>query len=114
VGLNAYTECERQNTNEVVSYLLDEPVAPRTILDSERGEIAYLGVCAGCHSYTGRLIGPPIQTIQALYLDDPEGLAKYLAEPVKKREDYPEMPPQAYLGEETLLAVSKYVLALEK
>lgn len=114
VGIKDFTDCEFSNTDDVISYLLDEPVAPRVIAASERGKIAYLGVCAGCHAYTGRLIGPPIQTIQALYLDNPQGLAQYIAKPQKKRPDYPEMPPQAYLGEETLLAVSKYMLQLTK
>ena len=76
--------------------------------------IAYLGVCTGCHSYTGRLIGPPVQTIQALYMDDPEGLVEYIKNPIKKRPDFPEMPPQGYLGDETLSAVAEYMLQLEK
>jgi len=46
-----------------------------------------------------------------LYFEDPKGLAKYLAQPTKKREDYPEMPSQAYLGNETLEAVAKYLLS---
>jgi parallel beta-helix repeat protein len=114
VGIKDFSDCDFSNTDDVITYLLDEPVEPRVIAASERGKIAYLGVCAGCHAYTGRLIGPPIQTIQALYLENPQGLADYIAQPQKKRPDYPEMPPQAYLGEETLLAVSKYVLELTK
>lgn len=35
-------------------------------------KMAYFGICTGCHSYTGRLIGPPVQIIQALYLDNPQ------------------------------------------
>lgn len=114
VGIKNFTDCEFSNTDDVTNYLLDSPVPPRIIAASERGKIAYLGVCAGCHAYTGRLIGPPIQTIQALYLEDPQGLANYIAQPIKKREDYPEMPPQAYLGDETLMAVAEYLLELEK
>ncbi|GHA20108.1 hypothetical protein GCM10008090_32480 [Arenicella chitinivorans] len=113
VGLDAFKPCGFSNTDATDTYLLDTPVAPREIQPSERGKIAYLGVCTGCHSYNGRLIGPSIQTIQALYYDNPEGLAAYLANPVKKRPDYPEMPTQAYLGDETLLAVAKYVLSRE-
>ena len=113
VGLEDFKACGFSNTDSTDTYLLDTPVAAREILPSERGKIAYLGVCTGCHSYNGRLIGPSIQTIQALYYDNPEGLAAYLANPVKKRPDYPEMPTQAYLGEETLLAVAKYVLSRE-
>ncbi|MGK0374145.1 MAG: parallel beta-helix repeat protein [Arenicella sp.] len=114
VGVKDFADCNFNNTDHVVSYLLDEPVPPRKIAPSERGEIAYLGVCSGCHSYNGRLIGPSIQTIQALYFENPEGLAAYISKPIKKRDDYPEMPSQAYLGEETLQAVAEYLLSREK
>ena len=112
-GVKDFAECEFSNTKTIGNYLLPE-VAPRVIEAGERGEIAYLGICAGCHTYTGRMIGPPVQIIQALYMDDPEGLAEYIAAPVKKREDYPEMPPQNYLDEETRLAVAKYMLSVER
>lgn len=113
VGIGGFADCDFTNTDTITTYLLDSPVPPRNIDPSERGMIAYLGVCTGCHSYDGRLVGPPIQTIQALYMDNPQGLADYIANPTKKREDYPEMPSQAYLGDETLLAVAKYVLSAE-
>jgi len=60
------------------------------------------------------MIGPPIQTIQAMYMDRPQDLADWIANPVKTRPDYPEMPPQNYLDQETRLAVAKYVLSLKK
>lgn len=109
VGVNDFKECDSTNTNAIANYLL-EPVAPREIKGEDRGKIAYLGVCTGCHTYSGRMIGPPVQIIQALYMDDPEGLAEYIAAPVKKRDDYPEMPPQNYLDKETRIAVAKYML----
>jgi len=111
VGVDDWKECEFTNTDSVITYLLDEPVPPRVISGEERGKVAYLGVCTGCHTYTGRMIGPPVQIIQALYMDNPQGLADYIANPTKKREDYPEMPPQNYLDEETRLAVAKYMLS---
>jgi len=111
VGLKDFTDCTYSNTDAVDTYLLDTPVPPREIDPADRGKIAYLGVCTGCHSYTGRIIGPPVQMIQALYMDNPEGLAEYIANPIKKRPDYPEMPKQNYLDEETRLAVAKYMLS---
>lgn len=111
VGINDFKDCDFNNTDAVISYALDEPVPPREINAENKGKIAYLGVCTGCHSYTGRIIGPPVQLIQALYMDNPQGLAEYIAKPTKKREDYPEMPPQNYLDEETRLAVAKYMLS---
>jgi len=114
VGVKNFSDCDFDNTDSIDTYLLDTPVPARQIAPSERGQIAYLGVCTGCHSYNGRLIGPSIQTIQALYFENPEGLAAYISKPTKKREDYPEMPSQAYLGEETLQAVAEYVLSRKK
>ena len=38
-------------------------------------------------------------------------LADYIAAPTKKRDDYPEMPPQNYLDPETRLEVAKYMLS---
>ncbi len=90
------------------------PVPPREIKAEDKGKIAYLGICAGCHTYTGRMIGPPVQIIQALYMDNPQGIADFIASPTKKRDDYPEMPPQDYLDAETRLAVAKYMLGVTK
>jgi len=112
VGVNDWQECGFTNTAAIDSYILDEPVAPRVINPEERGKTAYLGICAGCHTYTGRMIGPPVQIIQALYMDNPQGLANWIARPTKKRDDYPEMPPQNYLDEETRLAVAEYMLTV--
>ena len=97
----------------IANYLLP-PVPPRVIEPGERGKIAYLGICAGCHTYEGRMIGPPVRIIQALYLDNPNGLAEYIADPVRKREDYPEMPSQSYLDPETRLAVAEYMLGVTR
>ncbi len=82
--------------------------------DLDKGRLAYYGVCAGCHAYGSRMIGPPTQILQALYMDNPEGIAEYAANPVKKRDDYPEMPPQAHLDAETRLAAAKFMLSVEK
>jgi parallel beta-helix repeat protein len=113
VGIDDFGECDFTNTNSIANYLL-EPVTPREIKAEDRGKIAYLGICAGCHSYNGRMIGPPVQIIQALYMDNPQGIADFIASPTKKRDDYPEMPPQDYLDEATRLAVAKYMLEIKK
>jgi len=73
-----------------------------------------MGICAGCHVYSGRMIGPPVQVIQALYMDNPQGIADFIAAPTKKRDDYPEMPPQNYLDEKTRLAAAKFMLSVTK
>ncbi len=109
VGIGKFGDCDFMNTLNIGNYLL-ETVPPRVISPEDQGKIAYLGICAGCHTYTGRMIGPPVQIIQALYMDNPQGLAEYIANPIKKRDDYPEMPPQNYLDEATRLAVAEYML----
>ena len=114
VGIDDFGECNFTNTDNIDTYLLPEPVPPREIDGSEQGKLTYLGICTGCHTYTGRMVGPPVKVIQALYMDDPQGLADYIASPTRKREDYPEMPPQNYLAPEVRLAVAEYMLALKK
>ena len=47
-------------------------------------------------------------------MDNPEGIAEYAANPVKKREDYPSMPPQSHLDDETRLAAAKFMLKVTK
>lgn len=113
VGIDDFAECNYTNTDDVISYILDEPVPARKIEGKDQGKIAYLGVCTGCHAYTGQLIGPPIKDIQSIYQGNPEALASYIAKPFKKRPTFPEMPPQNYLPEETRLAVAEYVLSLK-
>jgi parallel beta-helix repeat protein len=112
-GVNDFAECDFTNTANIATYLLP-PVPPRKIDPADRGKVAYLGICSGCHIYNGRMIGPPVQVIQALYADNPQGIADYIAKPVKKRPDYPEMPPQDYLDPETRLAVAKFMLQVSK
>ncbi len=112
-GVDDFAECQFTNTDNIANYLLP-PVPPRVIRPEDRGKIAYLGICSGCHIYNGRMIGPPVQVIQALYMDNPQGIADYIAKPVRKREDYPEMPPQDYLDAETRLAVAKHMLQVKE
>jgi parallel beta-helix repeat protein len=113
-GLDNYNRCELTSTLKVASYLLSEPVAPRTSTPAERSRLTYYGVCSGCHAYNVRMVGPPTVTIQAMYKDNPQGIADYIAKPVHKRKDYPEMPPQNYMSEEMRLEVAKFMLAVEK
>jgi len=111
VGIKDWAQCDFTNTHATVSYILDEPVAPRVISGAERGKVAYLGICTGCHTYTGRMIGPPVEMIQKIYMDRPQDLADWIAKPTKIRPNFPEMPPQNYLDAETRLAVAKHMLS---
>jgi len=114
LGLDKYSECEFSNTANIASYTLPEPVPARSMEDLDKGKLAYYGVCAGCHAYDSRMIGPPTRIVQTIYMDDPEAIAQYAANPERKRDDYPEMPPQAHLGEETLLEAAKFMLNIKR
>ncbi len=113
-GLNSYASCQARDTRSVKTYLLDKPVMPRVTAQIEKGKMTYYGVCSGCHAYSTRLVGPPVNTIQALYKNNPKGIVDYIIKPVHKRDDYPEMPPQNYLSDETRQAVAEYMLAITK
>lgn len=113
-GVEKYASCQVVDTRIVKTYMLDKPVAPRVTSISDKGKMTYYGVCSGCHAYSTRLVGPPVNVIQALYKNNPEGIANYIEKPVHKRDDYPEMPPQNYLSPETRKAVAEYILTLTK
>ena len=112
-GLESFGRCAFTTTRQISSYLLDDPVAPRDISDEERGKMAFYGICAGCHAYNVKMIGPPTMVVQAIYQNNPEGIVEYISKPIKKRPDYPEMPPQDYLSDEVKLAVAKFMLEVK-
>ena len=116
LNMRSWGACQKTTSADISSHLLAEPVPARINGKEEIAEIGkrlYSGVCAGCHAYNVRMIGPPTQILQVLYADNPQGIADYIANPVKKREDFPEMPPQAHLNPEHRLAVAKYMLQIK-
>jgi len=113
-GVNKFALCAVSSTSSITTYMLPTLVAPRSTNVVTKGKITYFGVCSGCHSYSTRLVGPPVNTIQAIYKDNPEGIMNYIINPERKREDYPAMPPQNYLSEETRRAVAEYMLSIKK
>jgi len=71
-------------------------------------------VCTGCHSFSTRISGPPMVAARAPYMGNPQKLADWIANPTKRRADYPAMPPQSYLPADVRLEVSKYVLGINE
>jgi len=114
VGLDKYGTCAFSTTAATTSYLLDERVQPRAFDGQEQGKMAFYGICAGCHAYKVKMVGPPTVVLQALYQNNPQGIVDYISNPIKKRDDYPEMPSQKYLSEEIRMAVAKYLLTVKK
>ena len=41
-------------------------------------------------------------------------IVDYITNPTKKRDDYPEMPPQNYLSEEVRMAAAEFMLEIKK
>ncbi len=113
LGTERWAVCDPALTSAAVhSYQLAEPVASPSLSAAQKAQLTYHAVCSGCHAYSHTMIGPPMMVIQALYINNPEGLAQWIAAPTKKRplEDYPAMPPQDYLSAELRLDLAKYIL----
>ncbi|QEQ97222.1 parallel beta-helix domain-containing protein [Neptunomonas concharum] len=111
IGTRRWDKChESMSKADISTAMLPKPApAPEYTLE-QKGRLTYLAVCTGCHAYEGVLHGPSIRSIQALYKEKPSELSKYIISPIRKRDGFPEMPPQAYLGEETIKAISNYIL----
>ncbi|SMG20621.1 parallel beta-helix domain-containing protein [Arenibacter troitsensis] len=112
-GLDGYGVAQITDTEHIVTMMTPSPVPPRSVSKEELGELTYYGVCAGCHAFGTRLIGPPTEILQAIHHDNPQGIVDYITAPKNLREDYPEMPPQNYLSEEAKMAVAEYILSLK-
>ncbi|MEH6583103.1 MAG: parallel beta-helix domain-containing protein [Halioglobus sp.] len=111
LGTQDFDDCPVGATSlDVTTMQLAEPVPENNEQTQLNGEFAYQAICAGCHIYDGRMVGPPMRVIQAIYRGRPEAMAEWIANPTRKREDYPEMPPQNYLSEEDRLEVANYIL----
>jgi parallel beta-helix repeat protein len=113
LGTSQWTTCDPAlSSADIQSHLLAEPVESPALSAAQKAQLTYHAVCSGCHAYSHTMIGPPMMVVQALYRDNPEGLAQWIAAPSKKRplEDYPAMPPQDYLSEELRLDLAKYIL----
>ena len=113
-GLGGYGVAQITNTDDIPTMRTPSPVAARSVSKEEIGELTYYGVCAGCHAFGTRLIGPPTEIIQAIHNGNPQGIVDYINNPKNLREDYPEMPPQDYLDDNAKMAVAEYILALKQ
>jgi parallel beta-helix repeat protein len=111
LGTGRFEECPTGATsNAITSLKTREPVGSVAYNPEQKGRLVYLAVCSGCHTWDSRLLGPPMITVKAIYGKDAAGLANWIAKPVHKRTDYPEMPAQDYLSPEVRLSVAKYIL----
>lgn len=59
------------------------------------GEEIYKAKCTACHKFDQKLVGPPHKEVLAKYLNNREGMIKFILNPVKVDPAYPEMPNQA-------------------
>ena len=114
LNIGGFASCEPTTTKGVKSYMLDKPVAPRDMSTVEIGKLAYFGICAGCHSYNNKIVGPAVSIIQSLYKDNPDGIVEFITNPVHKRPDYAEMPSQKHLSLEVRKAVAEYMLLVKQ
>ncbi len=112
LGTRNFADCAAGATSAAIASMQTaKPVVAAPYTADQKGRLTYLAVCTGCHTYNSKLIGPPMVVIKALYGKDAQKLADFIAKPVHKRPDYPEMPSQDYLPEDVRLAVARYILA---
>ena len=111
LGTKRWTTCNPEDSKAgFVSARLSGGAEEPVYTLEQKGRLTYLAVCTGCHAYDSVLHGPSMQSIQALYDGKPEAMVAFITAPVQKREGFPEMPPQAYLGEENLAEIARYIL----
>lgn len=116
-GEKTFAECKVGETTAGVASMLQDPKAnalPAGTKAQKPGEMLFNAVCAGCHGLGVRLIGPPLEEVQAKYKENAKGIAEFALAPKKVRPGYPEMPSQGHLGRDKLAEIAEYILQLKR
>jgi len=114
LGTEAFTQCAAKETTASIKSMFDQAPALEVhqSKDKQSGETLFNAVCAGCHGQGIRLIGPPVEEIQAKYKGNSQGIVEYAYYPTKMRNGYPSMPSQSHLGKVELKKIADYLLGL--
>jgi len=90
------------------------PMAPAADKGDEKetaaeGKAVFERVCATCHRFDEKLVGPPLASVVPKYRRQIEELKEFIRNPVKKDPAYPAMP-KLQLSEAEIDAVAGYLL----
>ena len=77
--------------------------------ETDAGKVVYETICAGCHRFDIRVVGPPLSEVVPKYGGDLEKLKAFIRNPVKVNPGYPSMPKLG-LPEEKIDAVARYLI----
>ncbi|MFT5129336.1 MAG: putative membrane-bound dehydrogenase-like protein, partial [Rhodothermales bacterium] len=88
----------------------EEVAAPPQQTQLQRGKASFL-ICSACHKPGLQLPGPALEDILGAYNDKAQLIA-WMKKPVKKRPNYPEMPPFDKMDPQTLDDIATYLLSL--
>lgn len=76
----------------------------------ENGKAVFESVCAGCHRFDTKVVGPALNEVVPNYAGNVEWLKNFIRNPVKKNPAYPSMPNLG-LKEEDIDAVARYLVS---
>jgi cytochrome c len=76
----------------------------------EKGKKVFDTVCAVCHRFDSKVVGPPLNDVVPKYKGDVEKLKKFIRDPVKVNPALPAMPKPA-IKEDEVDAVARYLLS---
>lgn len=82
---------------------------PAVTAETADGKAVFERLCATCHRFEERLVGPPLQSVLQKYRGDIEALAGFIRNPSKQDPAYPPMP-KLQLSEAEISAVARYLL----
>ena len=77
--------------------------------EADAGQVVFEKVCAGCHRFDTRVVGPPLNERVPTYGGDVEKLKAFIRAPVKVNAGYPSMP-RLGLPEDEIDAVARYLI----
>jgi cytochrome c len=79
-------------------------------LDRLNNHLLIANICAACHGVHEKVVGPPLTEIATIDAGNAHGIVTWALAPGKKRQDFPQMPSMASLGEAKLESIARYML----
>ncbi len=78
-----------------------------------KGTAVFNFYCTPCHKINEKLVGPPVTEMASIYSNNADGLKKWIREPGKKRQGYPQMPGFPQISDDELNELSNYILSIK-
>jgi cytochrome c len=115
-ALAPHREAMKKNTEVYLAQVEEaknNPIQKEEIV-TDAGAAIWNTKCSVCHAKNTKLVGPPVTEMQEIYATDKTALIKWIKNPGKKRDGYPQMPRfEGQIEEADLDKLADFILQMK-